>query len=107
MPEIIPLHADWQALLTASERMLEHARNEDWLSLAEQDLQRQVLLKKYFSSTDTNVADILQTERILQLQAIEEELLGLCVTERSRTAKELHDIYLGKTAGKAYSSNAS
>lgn len=107
MPEIIPLHADWRALLAATEQMLEHAHNQDWLSLAEQDLQRQNLLKKYFSSPDTNVANTLQTERILQLQVIEEELLGLCLAERSSTAKELRDIHLGKTADKAYSSHVS
>ena len=107
MPEIVPLHSDWQALLNVSERMLKHARNEEWLDLAEQDLQRQPLLKKYFASSNKNISDILQTERILQLQEIEEELLGLCVTERTSTAKELHDIHLAKTADKAYSNHAS
>lgn len=106
MPDIVPLHSDWQALLNVSERMLKYARNEDWLNLAEQDLQRQSLLKKYFSPKNKNVSDILQTERILQLQTIEEELLSLCVAERTSTAKELHDIHLGKTAGKAYLSHA-
>ena len=106
MPDIVPLHSDWQALLNVSERMLKHARNEEWLDLAEQDLKRQPLLKKYFSSDNKNISDILQTERILQLQAIEEELLSLCITERTSTAKELHDMHLGKTADKAYSSHA-
>ena len=107
MPDIVPLHSDWQALLNVSERMLKHARDEDWLNLAEKDLQRQILLKKYFSSSNKNISDILQTERILQLQTIEEELLSLCVTERASTAKELHDIHMGKTADKAYSSHSS
>ena len=106
MPKVVSLHADWQALLNVSDRMLELAHKEDWLSLAEEDLQRQPLLKKYFSSENNKVSDIIQTERVLQLQGIEEQLLSLCVTERTRTAKELHDIHLGKTADKAYSNHA-
>lgn len=107
MPEIVHLHADWQALLNAGEQMLELARSEDWLSLAEKDLERQLLLKKYFSGGNAHISDILQVERVQQLQAIEEELLSLCLAERSSTAKELHDIHLGKTADKAYSSHVS
>jgi hypothetical protein len=100
------MHAHWQALLNASEQMLELARNEDWLSLAEKDLERQSLLKKYFSENNTNVSDILQTERIQRLQAIEEELVSRCVAGRNSTASNLHNIQRGKAVDKAYLSNA-
>lgn len=106
MPDIVPLHSHWQVLLNASEQMLELARNEDWLSLAEKDLERQSLLKKYFSSHNSKVSDILQTERIQQLQSIEEELLSLCRAGRNATAHDLQKLHRGKTADKAYLSNA-
>ncbi|WP_126453768.1 flagellar protein FliT [Sulfuriflexus mobilis] len=106
MADIVSLHSDWQALLSASERMLEFAHSEDWLSLAEEDLQRQALLKKYFAENGNNVSDILQTERIQHLQYIEKELLSLCTAGRDSTANNLHDIQRGKTADKAYLSNS-
>ncbi|MDT8404477.1 flagellar protein FliT [Sulfuriflexus sp.] len=107
MPEVIPLYTPWQALLNASESMLELARNEDWLSLAEKDIERQTLLKQYFAGKNSDIPDLLQVERIQQLQAIDEELLSQCLAGREDTATELQNIHRGKTADRAYLGNAS
>jgi len=107
VPEVVPLYTPWQSLLNASERMLELARNEDWLSLAEKDIERQSLLKQYFACNNSDIPDLIQVERIQQLQTIDEELLSLCLAGRKHTASELQNIHRGKTADRAYQGNAS
>lgn len=101
------LQSRWETLQQLSEKMLEMAHCADWEHLTELESQRNPLIREYFSAATAQLESETLTRQLNWVQAVERELLDLCILEKNTLSSELLGLQKGKTAGNAYLSNAS
>jgi len=97
---------EWVRLQDMASNMLDAAKESSWQRLTELNELRKPILEEYF----TNIAPTLDTElvrdRILVLQAIEQQILQYTMATRDTVAKKLQSLHRGKRVERAYSEHA-
>jgi len=92
----------WHAILHASQTLLDAAKEESWSDLTEQASLRDRLIRDYFSKPITVENAIRVRDKITQLLAMDEQVLGLARKEQANTMPALKKLSVGKKAIKAY-----
>ena len=92
----------WYAILHASETLLEEAKEANWDSLSEQASHRDRLIRDYFSKPITVENALMIRDKITQLLAMDEQVLGLARKEQENTIPALKKTSIGRKAVNAY-----
>lgn len=92
----------WHAILHASEALLDAAQAANWDGLSELAAERDALIRDYFSKPVT-VENALQIQdKITQLLAMDDQVLGFARKEQDNLLPALKAFSKGKKAINAY-----
>ncbi len=95
-------HFRWLAIISASQALLDAAKQAKWTDLPLQAEYRDKLIREYFSSPIT-VDNALELQgQIKQILAMDEQILGLARKEQEGTQLLLRSLTKGASAIKAY-----
>lgn len=92
----------WHAILHASESLLQAAQAADWDALSGLAAERDMLIRAYFSEPVTVDSAIHVRDKIQQLLAIDDQVLGLARKEQGNLLPAMKAFSQGKKAVGVY-----
>ena len=92
----------WHTILDVSQNLLDAANAEKWDVLEELAGQRDRLIRHYFSQPITVDNALLIHDKITQLLALDEQVLGLARKQQDKILPALTKLARGKKAVGAY-----
>lgn len=96
----------WHAILHASQVLLDAAQTADWDSLSELAEERDTLIRGYFSTPITVENALHIRDKITQLLAMDDQVLGLARKEQDNLLPVLKAFSRSKNAISIYNQNS-
>lgn len=108
MHRAVELHAEsfkddaWYAILHATEELLKAAQNASWDDLSQIAAERDALIRDYFSKPVTVDNALRVRDKLEQLLAMDDQVLGLARKEKTNLLPALKSLSQNKKAISSY-----